>query len=113
MPAYEYHCVRCGDFEVRRHMNEPALEACPNCAGPITRVFTRNVNFLFKGSGFYTTDYRDESYKKDAAADSASAQAKPEIKAAAKPETAPAVATSPVAKHAPSSPAPAGGDKPA
>ena len=95
MPAYDYHCERCGDFEVQRRMSDPALDACPNCSGPVTRVFSRNVNFLFKGSGFYITDYRKEGYKQDAAADSASA--------------APAASPAPAAPAAPSSPAPSAG----
>jgi putative FmdB family regulatory protein len=105
MPAYDYHCARCGGFEVQRRMSDPPLESCPNCSGPVERVISRNVNFLFKGSGFYITDYRGDSYKKDAAADSAATAKASEAKA---PEPAKAAPGGPEAKPA----APAAAAKP-
>ncbi len=113
MPAYDYHCARCGDFEVQRRMSDPPLESCPNCAGPVERVFSRNVNFLFKGSGFYTTDYRGAGYKKDAAADSAAPAAAPPPSSppAGSPAASPAKAAE--AKPAPGGAGPADSGKPA
>ena len=92
MPKYDYHCERCGDFEVERRMSDPALEACPNCAGPVSRVFSRNVNFLFKGGGCYISEYRSEDYKKQAAA-----EAKQAAGGDAKAASAPASTTTPSA----------------
>jgi len=121
MPAYDYRCERCGDFEVQRRMSDPPLDACPNCSGPVERVISRNVNFVFKGSGFYITDYRGDGYKKDAAADKDSpAKAADPAKASptgseAKPAAPAPPAASPSAESKPSSPAskPASGSSPA
>jgi putative FmdB family regulatory protein len=95
MPAYDYHCERCGDFEVQRRMSDPSLEACPNCSAPVTRLFNRNVNFLFKGGGCYISEYRSEDYKKQEAAEAKAASAPAETKPAAPaPSAAPAAASS-------------------
>ena len=70
MPTYVYHCLDCGDnFEEFQKITDPALDTCPKCKGKIERVITGGAGFLFKGDGFYITDYRNEQYKKDAAAD--------------------------------------------
>jgi predicted nucleic acid-binding Zn ribbon protein len=53
-------------------MTDPPLEACPECGSPAERVLSAGAGLLFKGSGFYITDYRSESYKKAAAAESGS-----------------------------------------
>ncbi|RKY60280.1 MAG: zinc ribbon domain-containing protein [Candidatus Latescibacterota bacterium] len=65
MPTYEYQCKRCGyRFEVFQSITAEPLSTCPKCGGPIKRLIGIGGGFLFKGSGFYITDYRSESYKK-------------------------------------------------
>ena len=53
-------------------MSEDPLTECPACSGAIHRVISGGAGLIFKGSGFYITDYRKESYKKDAAQDKSS-----------------------------------------
>src|SRR5579883_1620813 len=71
MPTYEYKCEGCDHhFEEFQSMSEPALEKCPKCKKKkLRRLFGTGAAFLFKGSGFYETDYRSESYKSAAKAD--------------------------------------------
>ena len=67
MPNYDYQCKECGHiFEVFQKMSDPKLEDCPqeNCSGKIKRLLGTGAGVIFKGSGFYQTDYRSESYKK-------------------------------------------------
>ncbi|HIE03313.1 MAG TPA: zinc ribbon domain-containing protein [Candidatus Latescibacteria bacterium] len=65
MPTYEYRCKRCGyRFEVFQGITAEPLSTCPKCGGSIKRLIGMGGGFLFKGSGFYITDYRSESYKK-------------------------------------------------
>jgi putative FmdB family regulatory protein len=74
MPTYEYKCENCGhQFEEFQSMSEPALEKCPECKKKkLRRLFGTGAAILFKGSGFYETDYRSESYKSAAKADNES-----------------------------------------
>src|SRR5690348_1281567 len=71
MPTYEYHCDACEhNFDEFQSMSEPALTKCPECGKKkLRRVFGTGAAILFKGSGFYETDYRSESYKKAAKAE--------------------------------------------
>ncbi|MGB1874767.1 MAG: FmdB family zinc ribbon protein [Akkermansiaceae bacterium] len=67
MPNYDYQCKECGHtFEVFQRMSDPKLEDCPqeDCAGKIRRLLGTGSGVIFKGSGFYQTDYRSDSYKK-------------------------------------------------
>ena len=58
MPTYEYACKSCGhQFEIVQSFSEDSLTVCPNCQGPLKKVFG-NVGISFKGSGFYKTDSR-------------------------------------------------------
>lgn len=66
MPTYDYECETCGhQFEAVQSMKDPRLTACPQpgCAGPVERKIGRGAGIIFKGSGFYQTDYRSDSYK--------------------------------------------------
>jgi putative FmdB family regulatory protein len=75
MPTYEYQCEKCGMiFEEFQSISAPPLIQCKNdaCGGTVKRLFSPGAGFLFKGSGFYSTDYRSDSYKKQAKADGAS-----------------------------------------
>ncbi|HZV05416.1 MAG TPA: zinc ribbon domain-containing protein [Gemmataceae bacterium] len=71
MPTYEYHCDACDyNFDEFQSMSEAPLKKCPQCKKPkLRRVFGTGAAILFKGSGFYETDYRSESYKQAAKAD--------------------------------------------
>jgi putative FmdB family regulatory protein len=65
MPTYEYHCDACEhNFDELQNFSEPALTKCPKCGKKkLRRLFGTGAALLFKGSGFYQTDYRSESYK--------------------------------------------------
>jgi putative FmdB family regulatory protein len=76
MPTYEYHCDACEHhFDEFQSINDKPLKKCPACGKPkLRRVFGAGAAILFKGSGFYQTDYRSESYKSAAKAETGSAQ---------------------------------------
>jgi len=58
MPTYEYECTRTGKrFEVFQNMKDKPLETCPECGGAVRRIIGAGAAVLFKGSGFYATDY--------------------------------------------------------
>jgi putative FmdB family regulatory protein len=82
MPTYEYKCADGHHFEQFQRMSEPPLEACPTCGAAVERLLSAGGGLIFKGSGFYITDYRNDTYKKAAAADSGSGGAAPDGKAA-------------------------------
>ncbi len=71
MPTYEYHCDACGNhFDEFQGINEPALKKCPKCKkSKLRRIFGAGAAIIFKGSGFYETDYRSDAYKASAKAD--------------------------------------------
>ena len=69
MPTYEYRCESCGHFEAVQPITADALKACPTCGQPVKRLISRNVNIVFKGSGFHITDYRSDSYKSRASSE--------------------------------------------
>jgi putative FmdB family regulatory protein len=65
MPTYEYQCKICKHkFEAFQKITDRPLKACPKCKGKIKRLISSGAGFIFKGSGFYTTDYRSPEYKK-------------------------------------------------
>ncbi|MGC3969054.1 MAG: zinc ribbon domain-containing protein [Pirellulales bacterium] len=72
MPTYDYECDACGHkFEQFQSMKDEVLTKCPECKKKkLRRLFGTGGAIVFKGSGFYQTDYRSDSYKKSAAADS-------------------------------------------
>lgn len=64
MPTYEYLCESCGfKFETFQKITDEPLEQCPKCRGKLRKLISGGGGLLFKGSGFYTTDYRSKSYK--------------------------------------------------
>jgi putative FmdB family regulatory protein len=69
MPTYEYRCSQGHDFERVQKMSEAPLDTCPECGAPAERQLSVGGGLLFKGSGFYITDYRSDSYRKAAEAD--------------------------------------------
>jgi putative FmdB family regulatory protein len=67
MPTYEYKCTKCShQFEAVQKMTDNPLTRCPECRCKIKRLIGAGAGVIFKGSGFYTTDYRSDSYKKGA-----------------------------------------------
>jgi putative FmdB family regulatory protein len=74
MPTYDYVCEACKhEFEMFQSMKEEAKRKCPECGkNKLRRLIGPGAAIVFKGSGFYKTDYRSESYKKGAAAEKAS-----------------------------------------
>ena len=96
MPTYEYACNKCGhEFELLQSMSAPPLKTCPEnlCAkkkwgrGAVVKKISSGGGLLFKGTGFYITDYRSEGYKQSAKKEVT--PAKPPV-ADAKPTPAPA-----------------------
>ena len=71
MPTYDYQCSACDHtFEVFQGINDPVKKKCPECGkNKLNRLFGTGAAIVFKGSGFYQTDYRSEGYKKAAEAD--------------------------------------------
>lgn len=73
MPTYDYLCQKCGhQFEFFQSMNDERLTDCPldDCDGSVKRLLGTGAGIIFKGSGFYETDYkRGDSYQKEAKAD--------------------------------------------
>jgi len=68
MPTYDYECDACGhEFELFQSISEGVKRKCPECGKlKLRRLFGIGAAVVFKGSGFYETDYRSESYKKGA-----------------------------------------------
>lgn len=59
MPTYEYECSNCGHhFEKFQMMNDERLKSCPRCQEPLRRLIGAGSGIIFKGAGFYATDYR-------------------------------------------------------
>jgi putative FmdB family regulatory protein len=59
MPTYDYKCNNCGEFEFQQSIKEDAVTVCPKCGGTeIKRLISRGAGIIFKGSGFYETDYK-------------------------------------------------------
>ena len=85
MPTYEYRCPRGHEFELFQRISEEPGAPCPVCGEKAERQLSAGGGLLFKGSGFYITDYRSDSYKKAAggdkpASESKSSESKPESK---------------------------------
>ncbi len=67
MPTYQYECERCSHtFEQFQPITAQPLKNCPKCNGPLRRLIGQGGAIIFKGTGFYATDYRSEEYKKRA-----------------------------------------------
>ncbi len=89
MPNYDYQCQSCGHtFEVFQSMNDPKLTECPECSGVLERLIGTGAGMIFKGSGFYVTDYRSKSYQAAAKAEQGTdgKSAKGDSKSAVKPK---------------------------
>jgi len=80
MPTYEYECQACGArHEVFQGISEASLKKCPACGKmKLRRLIGAGAGFIFKGSGFYATDYRSKEYGEKAKAESTSGDSKAE-----------------------------------
>jgi len=80
MPTYDYRCDHCGhELEVFQSMTAGPLKKCPECGRmKLKRLIGTGAGVIFKGSGFWQTDYRSESYNKGAEAEKKAAEAKSE-----------------------------------
>lgn len=79
MPTYEYACQKCGhEFEIFQSMKDQPLTACPQkkCKGKLKKLLGTGAGLIFKGSGFYITDYRSENYKASAKKESSAGETK-------------------------------------
>jgi putative FmdB family regulatory protein len=87
MPTYEYKCDACGHaFEKFQSIKAAPIRKCPNCGKmKVKKLISKGAGLIFKGSGFYITDYRSEGYKNQAKADSG--ESKSESKDLSKTET--------------------------
>lgn len=88
MPTYDYHCGGCGhEFETFQSITSAPLKKCPKCkTAKLKRLIGAGAALLFKGSGFYTTDYRSDSYKKSAESETKSVTPPAETKKEGKPD---------------------------
>jgi putative FmdB family regulatory protein len=89
MPTYDYHCDACDhEFELYQSITAEPEKKCPECGKKkLRRLIGTGAAIMFKGSGFYTTDYRSESYKKRAEADKPSSDSKSDSKSESKSES--------------------------
>jgi putative FmdB family regulatory protein len=92
MPTYDYVCDACDNkFELFQSITDPVKRKCPKCGkSKLRRLIGTGAAIMFKGSGFYKTDYRSDTYKKHAEADkpaSSTSETKSDTKPAAKTET--------------------------
>jgi putative FmdB family regulatory protein len=89
MPTYDYECDACGHaFELFQSMKDDVATKCPECGKKkLRRLFGTGGAIVFKGSGFYQTDYRSDSYKKKAKADADASKPASESKGEKKSES--------------------------
>ncbi len=87
MPIYGYRCSSCGhQFEIQQRMSDEPLKVCPKCQGVLTKMLYP-TGVIFKGSGFYTTDYKASA--KGSANGSQATDTKSETKSDSKTDTKP------------------------
>jgi putative FmdB family regulatory protein len=113
MPTYEYSCEKCGKiFETFQSMRDEPLQECPKelCRlkkwghGKVKRSIGTGAGLIFKGSGFYITDYRSNNYKEGAKKDAPAAPAATGEKSSGAKESGGTVAASTPAKPPPAKP---------
>ncbi|UCE23201.1 MAG: zinc ribbon domain-containing protein [Candidatus Zixiibacteriota bacterium] len=81
MPTYQYRCSDCDhEFEEFQAISDPPITICPSCNGKTERVISGGAGLIFKGSGFYITDYRSKDYKAQADKDRAAGTKTPDKK---------------------------------
>ena len=108
MPTYEYACQKCGHrFEQMQSITAKAMKKCPSCGkNALQRLFGAGAGFIFKGSGFYATDYRSDNYQQGKKAEEPSSTNKDKdsgTSGGSKTETAPKSETKESTSSMPSS----------
>jgi putative FmdB family regulatory protein len=64
VPTYDYECTKCGEkLSVEQSMHDKPLKRCPKCGGRLEKLLPQSINLIFKGSGFYITDYKKQGGK--------------------------------------------------
>lgn len=87
MPIYGYRCSNCGNqFEVYQKMSDEPVQTCPKCQGKVTKMLYPN-GVVFKGSGYYSTDYKGSSASSSSNGSSSSGESKPEAKPESKSDS--------------------------
>ncbi|MBM4184766.1 MAG: zinc ribbon domain-containing protein [Gemmatimonadetes bacterium] len=104
MPTYDYECPKGHRFEVVQRMTDKPVASCPRCKARARRQISGGAGFLFKGEGFYITDYRSEDYKKKASAEAGASSEKAEKSETAAKSDAPSKSKSEGAKSEGSKP---------
>jgi len=85
MPTYEYECKKCEyKFEVFQSMTDKPKKRCPKCRSGLRKLIGAGSGIIFKGSGFYATDYRSKDYKRKL-----KEETKPKTKKSKKKKTSP------------------------
>ena len=118
MPTYEYKCEACGHaFEKFQSIKAAPIRKCPNCGKlKVKKLISKGAGLIFKGSGFYITDYRSEGYKDQAKADTGEpkSESKDTSKTETKSDSKPATESAPAKTEtkAESTPAPTPASKP-
>ncbi len=93
MPTYEYRCPDGHEFERFQRMSDEPKADCPACGKAATRLLSGGGGFIFKGEGFYLTDYRSESYREAAKREAAGAASEGSGRGDAAPEAGKAAVT--------------------
>ncbi|HET9781629.1 MAG TPA: zinc ribbon domain-containing protein [Candidatus Dormibacteraeota bacterium] len=89
MPTYGYRCTSCGhQFEVFQRMSDDPVQTCPNCQGKVTRILYP-AGVVFKGSGYYSTDYKGSGSSASSNGSGSSSDGKSESKSEPKSESKP------------------------
>lgn len=87
MPIYGYRCSNCGhQFEIQQRMSDEPLKACPKCQGKLTKILYP-TGVIFKGSGFYTTDYKGSGKEPASSNGTSSGGSETKPSSETKPET--------------------------
>jgi putative FmdB family regulatory protein len=87
MPTYGYRCTKCGhQFEVFQRMSDEPIQTCPKCEGKVTKMLYPS-GVVFKGSGYYSTDYKGSGSSASSNGSGSNTESKTESKTDAKPES--------------------------
>ena len=87
MPTYDYKCKKCSHtFEYFHTMSDAPLELCPECKGELRRLISGGSGLIFKGSGFYLTDYANKDSSKSMTKSDEDSTKKPEKDTKKKPD---------------------------
>ena len=94
MPTYEYECESCGyRFEEFQSIHDEPIKVCPKCGGPVRKLISSSYGVIFKGSGFYITDYKHKNSSPSSNGNGNGKTDSPKKPAESKPAAAPKAAT--------------------